>query len=129
MKKSIIITIFISALFSVNAQADCVSLAKSLVSNCLALSVKSKGDELFNLNPNCLQRRIDDIASAWQQFNLAAESKDERRITSTAVSVRFQTQYRNNMFNSCWTALKSYCKITSNSIDSDISAISESFCM
>ena len=129
MKKLIIISTFISVLFSFTAQADCLNVAKGLVSSCLAFSAKTKGDALFDKNPNCLQRRIDDISHAWQEFNFAVDSKDERRIASTAKSVRFQTQYRNEMFASCWDTMKTDCKITSNSIDSDISAISENFCM
>lgn len=127
--KKVIITFFVTLLFSFTAQADCMTIAKNLVSNCLAYNVKLKGDKLFDKNPDCLQRRVDDISRAWQEFNFAVESKDSRRITNTAKSVRFQTQYRDENINSCWNTIKSECNITSNAIDSDISSISENFCM
>jgi hypothetical protein len=129
--KSQLITLVLSlvlVLFSTQAHADCLGIARGITSACLADTGDGKVAALYVQNQKCIRRRVVDISKAWRAFNAAVDSLDAARIQQAAAEVWHQTNTRSSMFTSCWKSMRNSCNSVGGVIDESIKAVSLGTC-
>ena len=120
--------VLVFVLFSPQAHADCLGIARGITSTCLADTGDGKVAALYLQNQKCIRRRVVDISKAWRSFNAAVDSLDPAKIQQAAAEVWHQTNTRSSMFTSCWKTMRNSCNFVGGTVDQSIRGVSLGTC-